>query len=438
MKQDGYLVAYGITAGCMGVAAVIFVFGTPLYSRSRPDDQETGLAVCAKVLCKAAFGSQDHLLAGQANQAWRRKAQLAVVGWTVIPVFFLLSFLAGLPFPGDVGKILTYTSLVLGCISVLLIVIAHIDNCFLEAGASALSGAPDAFTAEEVKKTFSIVPMLVVTNIGFNMCYNAMNTTMPNQACYMNLYSLPFLFGTNQVNGNLYAAGDCLAIVLLTPVFEYCIFPVWKRLQGGRSVKLSHKIVLGLILVIIANGVAAVLEILRRERPILIHGDDSNCASTKMSDMSANWMLFPMSLIGIGEILFNPAMYHFVYTSMPMKVRSTVFALNLLFAGSLSGAFTTALSLPLTPGNFNTGHLEYFYYVNMGMCLLSIFLYYAVRHAMRKVGSQTEGESFVQPTADQAEVSEAPLTLSVHCSFSAQAEDRNSGSFARGGSLRSR
>merc|ERR1712232_358398 len=235
------------------------------------------------------------------------------------------------------------------------------------------------------------------------------------------------------------AAGDCLAIVVATPVFEYFVFPVWRRLQGGRSVKLSHKIVVGLTIVIIANGVAAALEIIRREQPILTHEEDSNCAKgVKMSDMSANWMLLPMSLIGIGEVLFNPAMYHFVYTSMPMKVRSTVFALNLLFAGSLSGAFTTALSLPLTPKNFDTGHLEYFYYVNLGMSFVSIFVYYAVRRAMRKAGSQTEGESFVAPLVDQIDESEAPLSLSVHCSFTAQAEGRISESFGTSSAIRRR
>lgn len=411
---------------------MLFLAGTPLYTRKQPDGQETGLIVCAKVLFKAAFGNQDHLLAGRVDELWRRKAQLAVVGWALMPFFFLLSFLCGLPLPGDVGPILTYASLVLGCVSVLILVVVHIDNTFLNAGASALSSTSGAFTAEEVKKTFSILPFLMITNLGFNMCYNAMNTTMPNQACYMNLYSLPFLFGSNQANGNLYASADALAIVLLTPVFEYCIFPVWKRCRGGKSVQLSHKIVLGLIFVIIANSLAAVLEIVRRRRPILAHDIDSNCADTKMSDMNANWMLIPMSLIGIGEIFFNPAMYHFVYTTMPMKVRSTVFAFNLLFAGSLSGAFTTALSLPLTPDNFNTGHLEYFYYVNIAMTFGSIFVFFAVRNAMHKVGSQTESDSVIrQSTVDVVDESEARLTMSVQGSFVAQADQRNSYGTAR-------
>jgi len=333
------------------------------------------------------------------------------MGWLLVPIYMTIAFISGLV-TGALSQILTYTALGLGLVSLLLLVTLHIDNKFLDAGAAALSNEADAFTADEVRRTFSIVPMLIVSNIGFSICYNPMNAAMPNQACYMNTF-----IGGKQVNGNFYGAADAITIILLTPVFEYCVFPLWQRLQSGKHIKLGHKLIAGMIAVFAANAAAAWIEIQRRQSPVMTDRDGSNCATVngvpvKMSAMGSTWMCLPMSLLGIGEIFFNPALYHFVYTTMPIKVRSTVMAFYLLAFGGMSNAFTSALSVPLTPPDFNTGHLEYFYYVNMVICALSIVFYVVVRRAMRRVSNKTDtvGSSFVE----HAENVRAPLHLSIH------------------------
>ncbi|CAJ1335088.1 unnamed protein product, partial [Effrenium voratum] len=82
----------------------------------------------------------------------------------------------------------------------------------------------NTFNEQEAKQAFAAIPMIVVVNTAFNLCYNSMNNAFPSQACQMDVR-----LGTGQLNGAFYNVADALAIVVFTPIFESCLFPLIAR-----------------------------------------------------------------------------------------------------------------------------------------------------------------------------------------------------------------
>ena len=105
---------------------------------------------------------------------------------------------------------------------------------------------------------------------------------------------------------------------------------------------------------------------------------EDGLAGTRMRDISGFWIFLPYILVGIAEILVNPCLYCFSYESAPPQVRSLLQAVNLFFSGSVSNAFTAIVSKLLYPDDLDTGHLEYYYAVNMLLALVGIGLYFSV------------------------------------------------------------
>ena len=238
------------------------------------------------------------------------------------------------------------------------------------------------FNVKEAQQTLSAIPLIVVVNICFSLCYNSMNNAFPSQACQMDVR-----LGLSQLNGAFYNVSDALAIVIFTPIFESCLFPVIGRLKGSR-VGHGQKIIAGLIIASLSNISAAILEYKRKAAPFLC-GDAgfSQCApgytedglqGTRMRDISAFWIFLPFTLVGISEILVNPCMYCYCYESAPAQVRSLLQAFNLFFSGSVSNAFTAVVSKLLYPNDLDSGNLESYYFANAAAAVLGIALYFLV------------------------------------------------------------
>ena len=164
------------------------------------------------------------------------------------------------------------------------------------------------FSVKEAQQTFSAVPVIVVVNIAFNLCYNSMDNAFPSQACQMDLR-----IGKGQLNGAFFNIADAIAIVVVTPIFESCLYPMVARMKGS-NVRLGQKIIAGLIIACISNLSAAVLEIYRKQAPALCDAGFSQCApgyddgisGTRMRDISAFWIFIPFALVGIAGFLVNP------------------------------------------------------------------------------------------------------------------------------------
>jgi peptide/histidine transporter 3/4 len=367
-KEWGFFAAYLVAAVAMALAGLMYVCGTRLYITKKPSpppENEIGV-VFRTILHTARQGSM--------------RALVSLFGWILMPVFILLSLLVSfLPDGGVGGVVLTYLSLAIGIISCFCVAVTHMDNSFLQSlpARPDLQGRDDLFTIEDVRATLKTIPLMLLINISFNLCYNSMNAAFPSQACQMNC----FIGKTQQLNGAFFNVGDALAIVIFAPLFEALLYPLWARIQG-KDVSLGQKLMAGLCCAAASNAVAAILETARKNAPLMDNRAFSDCApdNTYMRNISAFYMFIPFGLVGFGEILVMPSMYYYAYEAAPKKVRATIQAFNLVAQGSISGAFSAALQLAFVPKDLDTGNLNIYYYVNIAVAIVGIGLYGLYRH----------------------------------------------------------
>ena len=84
------------------------------------------------------------------------------------------------------------------------------------------------FGAKDARRTFAAIPTIIVVNIAFNLCFNSMSNAFPSQACQMDLR-----IGSMQLNGAFFHVADAMAVVIFTPIFEFCLYPVIARVKGS-------------------------------------------------------------------------------------------------------------------------------------------------------------------------------------------------------------
>ena len=387
--EDGYSFAYGSGAGCMILAVIIFLAFTPAYTRLPGN----GLGPVRRLV-----RYQCHAL--RHGGGWR--AWMSAAGFLCLPIFYVVTlsdtllassssstahevFLdpcAGgalgrrLHRGGSGSGMLSHIALAFGSMACIFLVVANVNCSWVQD-----LGSQQSFGVKDARQTFGAIPMIVVVNISFNLCYNSMNNAFPSQACQMDLR-----LGSTQLNGAFFNIADAMAIVVFTPLFESCLYPVIGKWKGS-PVRLGQKIIAGLVIAAISNIAAAVLEYQRKAAPYLCDAGFSQCApgytedglqGTRMKDISAFWIFIPFALVGIAEILVNPCMYCFSYEAAPPEVRSLLQALNLFFMGSVSNAFTAVVSKIAYPNNLDTGNLPAYYFINSVLAVIGIGIYFLV------------------------------------------------------------
>eukprot|EP00439_Symbiodinium_sp_Y106_P039198 s3533_g4.t2 len=347
-QSEGYSFAYGAGAVFMIAAVLIFISFTGSYRRL-PGNGLGPVKRLVRYQCRSLRGG-----------GWR--AAMSAIGWLCLPFFYLVTLAAVLTPPAkSAGE-----------------EVANLNTQWVK---ELNDEAKDDFGVEDARATFGALPMIVIVNIAFNLCYNSINNAFPSQACQMDLR-----IGSMQLNGAFFNIADASAILVFTPLFESCLYPVIARMKGS-PVQLGQKIVAGLLVACSSNLVAASLEMRRRDAPYLCDAEFSQCApgytedglhGTRMKDISAFWIFMPFTLVGIAEILVNPCMLQYSYEAAPMQVRSLLQAINLFFQGSVSNAFTSVVTKLTYPNDLDSGHLEYYYYLNAALAVGGILLYFAV------------------------------------------------------------
>lgn len=359
-KEDGFFFAYIIMAVLMALALMLFAAGTPFYRK------ESFQKNTEPVLMPA----MRRLLGGR-RTTW---GKVALLGWVLLPALIVLSVLQVF-YP---SRTLTIVSLLADLICIGCLCTAHYNNSWL--------GEPDSVT-----RCLDVVPKIIVGNVTFNVLYNTMFSLFYSQACQMDTR----LAGGLQLSGAFFNLGDAFAVIIFTPLLERLIVPFAER-KLGRKVSSNMKVLTGISVAIASQLTAASLEYSRRSAEVL--SVPPNCAPlasdgqhVRMSAMSAFWMVLPYAMVGIGEALVNPVLWHVAYTADP-SMKSLMQAFCQFAMGGLPNAISAALTQATkswTPNNLNNGNLPMVYFVNAAFCLAGCAVYvFVTRSSDSKEGKE--------------------------------------------------
>lgn len=104
--------------------------------------------------------------------------------------------------------VLSDIALALGSMACIFLIVAHVNCSWVRSlGDESQHQHSRSFNVKEAQQSLSALPMIVVVNISFSLCYNSMNNAFPSQACQMDVR-----LGSSQFNGAFYNISDALAI----------------------------------------------------------------------------------------------------------------------------------------------------------------------------------------------------------------------------------
>lgn len=203
---------------------------------------------------------------------------------------------------------------------------------------------------------------------------------------------------TQQYNPGSWSVWDIVAILIGIPILDMYIYPLWTKTLG-RPPSTLQKMGAGLGFSILALVLSGIVEILRRQSPV-IPGLNSVCAQAgEMRPVNALsiWYQVPQYLcLGLAEILSVIAAYDLFYNQVPLEVKSASQGLNLLTT-AMGGVLTSSVQSILTcvgtlPTNLNEGQQELLYCIQaaVGMGFLVAFVWVSQEFQYKHERSQVD------------------------------------------------
>ncbi|XP_051133171.1 protein NRT1/ PTR FAMILY 4.6-like [Andrographis paniculata] len=231
---------------------------------------------------------------------------------------------------------------------------------------------------EDVKSVLKILPIFMST-VMLNCCLAQLSTFSVQQASTMDTK-----FGSFRIPPASLPVFPVLFIMILAPVYDHFVLPVARKLTNT-EVGITHlkRIGTGLILSIIAMGVAALIEMKRKRVAV----ESGLVNSTEPLPITFLWVALQYLFLGSADLFSLAGMMDFFFTEAPFRMRSLATSLSWTslaigyylssvlvdIVNCISGAFQHK---PWLYGsNLNHYHLERFYWF---MCVLSglNFLHY--------------------------------------------------------------
>ncbi|CAK9097039.1 unnamed protein product [Durusdinium trenchii] len=363
-KEYGYFAAYLIASICM-LCAVVSFFSVRGRYRTSPLQRTSAMAdVCKRIAVEL--------------RQCKREAILATLGASLAVLAIAFSVASAL-LQNEVTHghvfIFSVVSFALASSGALLIIL----SCENPEWVSNDTLAGVSLSADDTRNFLKLVPVIITAQLAFGALYNCMQYSFQQQACQMDV-RIPGS-GDAQFAGSFFMIGDCLGIAIATPIAVGWFNPLLES-RLGRYFSHEGKFLFGMFVGGLSVILAAYLELMRRAVPV--SDRISNCApeGVHMSDLSAVWMFLPFLLCGIGEIYTNPVIMHLAYSSSSAATRTLAVVATLLVQAlgtAIFGVQVTALS-QFMPNDLNNGHIEYGYYMSLGIAL---FFYVAFVRAMR-------------------------------------------------------
>ncbi|XP_078166057.1 protein NRT1/ PTR FAMILY 8.3-like [Carex rostrata] len=195
-------------------------------------------------------------------------------------------------------------------------------------------------------------------------------------------------FGSLSISPASLSSADVLAGVVFAPIYDKIIVPIayrYTKIEGGISQ--LQRAGIGLFFSILAMSSAAIVEAKRLQ----IARDEGLMHKNVAVPMSILWQLPQYIFIGVGEVFTFVGMLQFFYDQAPDSMRSLCMALAFL---TLSlGSYVTSFILTVVnqvtrwiPDNLNEGHLDRFFGLIAGLCLINlvVFTFCASRYRYKR------------------------------------------------------
>jgi len=411
----GFLKALGLSALAMAASLLVFILGTPRYSAKSKEavTKVPMVSIIRKHLTQAA------------NEGIEGK--LSILGFSLLPVYLIVTLIGSLVGSASQPVFLKFgtasgitlcsaIAFVLCTISSFALIIVHRKNDWLRPIAQLPEQVSQAISTNEVKTALRVIPTIMCINIGFNVGYNGMDI-YGAAACQMDVrLDVPWLqdvllLPNGQFNGNFFSLGNNSSIIIAVPFIEGFLFPKLRQMRG-KPISRKAKYVVGFALIILANLVGALIELVRRGRdfipcPADLMGSDkcgaydgvdnlllSQCSpggQLPMSDMSGWWTFIPYFITGCGEVLVNPVLQEFCFDEVAPRLRSLMMGFTLIAMGCTPSVIT-AIFAGFVPTDMNDGNVIWCYMANNMVSIILLIAYFFIAipdRAERRSKNQT-------------------------------------------------
>nr|GLL46045.1 protein NRT1/ PTR FAMILY 1.2-like [Ipomoea trifida] len=190
--------------------------------------------------------------------------------------------------------------------------------------------------------------------------------------------------GNFQIPPGSFFVFSILTLTIWVAIYDRLLVPlIAKRTNNPRGLGLRQRMGIGLILSCLAMAAAALVERERRARAIRQGLENKPLG---LVDMSGMWLILQNCLSGLGEAFNAIGQIEFYYSQFPKNMTSigvSLFSLGMGFGNLVASLIVVAVNhwskhggkVSWVDDNFNKGHYDYYYWV---LCFLSIgnFFYF--------------------------------------------------------------
>ncbi|CAK7322874.1 unnamed protein product [Dovyalis caffra] len=249
---------------------------------------------------------------------------------------------------------------------------------------------------EEVKIVLKILPIFMST-IMLNCCLAQLSTFSVQQASTMNTK-----LGSLKVPPASLPVFPVIFIMILAPIYNHIIIPFARKVtKFEMGITHLQRIGTGLVLSIVAMGVAALVE-MKRKRVAEANYGSGLANSTKPLPITFLWISLQYLFLGSADLFTLAGMMEFFFTEAPKSMRSL--ATSLSWASLAMGYYLSSVLVSvinrvtsiyghkpwLFGSNLNEYHLERFYWFMCVLSALNVFhyLFWASRYKYNSTSPQ--------------------------------------------------
>ncbi|CAM6101350.1 unnamed protein product [Calypogeia fissa] len=238
---------------------------------------------------------------------------------------------------------------------------------------------------EEVKLLIRMLPIWV-TNLMFSAVFAQVGTLFLSQGTTMDRHVTPNF----QIAAASFPLFITATICALLPLYDKFLVPFARRFTGNkRGLTLLQRIGVGQVISTLSIALAAVVEMkrMRVAKRYLSTVDANGTVDANTLPMSIFWLLPQYMLIGASEVFISVGQCEFFYDQVPDSMRSVGAALYLStvaigsFVSSLLVTIVTKLTWNSNGGwignDLNRCHIDYFYWLLVGLSTLNLLIYVA-------------------------------------------------------------